>query len=241
MNIVKVDATISTNTLAREINQANSFDAFCVSAEYQTQGRGQQQSQWNSKKSLNLTFTLVFNHLQLDVKHQFMLNALVCLNIYQVLKTYQISGLFLKWPNDILADHKKICGILIENTLANNVIKTSYVGIGLNVNQENFDNLLQAGSLKNNLGKSINRHKLLEDLVHQLKNMPTQLHAQHHLKILNDYKAKLYKFNETSKFILNAKIMDGKIKNVLPDGRLVVKFGENETKMFQYKAIKQLY
>lgn len=241
MNIVKVDATVSTNSLARQINGENTNHNFCVSAEYQTGGRGQMNNNWNSQKSQNLTFTLVYNHLDLKIQNQFMLNALVCLKIFKVLKQYDIPDVFLKWPNDILADHKKICGILIENTLRSNMIKTSYAGIGLNVNQVNFDNLPQATSLKTITGKNFQRDELLYSLVEELKDIPVQLHKLSLQSVLNDYKSKLYRFNQTSEFSLNGNPTKGTIKNILADGKLIVSFGQdNNVQSFQYKGIKQL-
>jgi BirA family biotin operon repressor/biotin-[acetyl-CoA-carboxylase] ligase len=241
MNIVKVDATNSTNALAKNLNQKNQSENFCVSADFQSHGRGQQQSVWESSKAENLMFTLVYNRLELEVKHQFILNALVCLNMYKVLKIYNVKNTFLKWPNDILADNKKICGILIGNSLIGQKIKTSYVGIGLNVNQEKFDKLPDAGSLKNILGKRLNRNKLLEDLITQFKNIPAQLHTLQKSEILKDYRSKLYGFNQISKFSLNNESVEGKIQDVKSSGELIVCFSEHKVLGFQHKEIKQLF
>ena len=59
-----------------------------------------------------------------------------------------IPNLRVKWPNDILSGNFKICGILIENNLKNDIIQSSIIGFGLNVNQLEFGNLKKASSLK---------------------------------------------------------------------------------------------
>jgi BirA family biotin operon repressor/biotin-[acetyl-CoA-carboxylase] ligase len=239
MEIVKVDATNSTNQLAKELNSKNSYGNFCVSAEFQKEGRGQQLSKWQSEKSKNLTFTIVYNQQNLDIRNQFMLNILVCLNIYRVLETYKIDHLYLKWPNDILADDKKICGILIENSLSGNTIKTSYVGIGLNVNQSHFEDLPHASSILNILGRPVNRDLLLDKLVQQLQNIPDELQQMDLVSVLDEYKHKLFRYDQTSDFYLNNKIIQGQITNIETDGRLVVAFTDGSEGRFQHKEIRQ--
>ncbi len=241
MKIVKVDATSSTNVLAKAMNVGKDLENFCLSAEFQTNGRGQQSNTWQSQKSKNLTFTLVFNKLQLHIQHRFLLSALVCVEIYHVLKLYNIHDVALKWPNDILADQQKICGILIENTLSGNFINTSYVGIGLNVNQVNFEGLHRAISLKTLLQKDIDRNVCLQRLADRLKTIPEKIAEFAPKNILNDYKSKLYRFELDSKFLLKNRMMTGKIKDVASDGRLFVEFSDGTTEAFQHKEIQQVF
>lgn len=242
MKIIKVDATTSTNSLARILNQENSYKKFCISAEFQTQGRGQHQSSWQSSRSKNIMTTVVFNQLELDINKQFLLNALVCLRLYFVLKKYDLPELKLKWPNDILADHYKICGILIENTLNQDVIKSAYIGIGLNVNQMVFEDLPQASSLKKILGKTFDREQLLQEIIEELETLPKDLKENSAEKIINTYKNHLYKFKTESQFILsNDEVHSAVIKDVALDGQMLVEFKSGKQSYFQHKAINQLY
>lgn len=242
MKIVKVDATTSTNRLSRLLNKENNKKDFCVSAEFQTEGRGQLNSSWQSKKSENLMFTIVFNRLQLDVKKQFLLNALICLKIYKVLQTYNLPKLSLKWPNDILSGNSKICGILIENSLSGNLIKTAFIGIGLNVNQTEFEDLPNATSLKKILEHSLNRNRLLENLVKDIETIPEKLKIENFDEIIKSYKKYLYKFNIDSQFVLpNGEVHSGLIKDIALDGQLLVKFKSGKEKYYHYKEIRQKY
>ena len=242
MEIIKVDATTSTNSLARILNKNNKHKSFCVSAEFQSEGRGQLDSTWQSTRSENLMFTIVFNQLQLNVNKQFLLNALVCLNLFKVLKKNNLPDLSLKWPNDILSEQFKICGILIENTLSQNMINNSYVGIGLNVNQTHFENLPQANSLKNLLNKNFDRFKLLKDIADQLENIPKNLQENSSEKIINSYKDYLYKFNTESRFYLpNGEVHSAVIKDIALDGQLLVKFKSGKEKYYHHKEISQQY
>lgn len=242
MKIVKVDATTSTNHLSRVLNKENNKNDFCVSAEFQTEGRGQLNSSWQSKKSENLMFTIVFNRLQLNVKKQFLLNALVCLKIYKVLQTYNLPKLSLKWPNDILSGNSKICGILIENCLSGNLINTAFIGIGLNVNQTKFEDLPKASSLKKLLEHSLDRDSLLQNLVKEIETIPEKLKIENFDEIIKSYKKYLYNYNLNSQFVLpNGEMHSAAIKDIASDGQLLVKFKSGKEKYYHHKEISQQY
>jgi BirA family biotin operon repressor/biotin-[acetyl-CoA-carboxylase] ligase len=242
MKIIKVDATTSTNELSKTLNSQEITENFCVSTEFQINGRGHQNSSWQSGKSKNLMFTVVYNDLNLNLEKRFCLNALVCLNLYNVLKKLNIGNLKLKWPNDILADNYKICGILIENTIVGTTVRNSYVGVGLNVNQAQFEKLPNASSLKLLTGINFDRDELLNNIIEEFKDLPQELLSNSPQNIINVYKRYLYGYNFTTEFILpNSNLNKGKIKNVGLDGKLAVKFESGITSRFEHKAIRQLY
>ncbi|NBC58173.1 MAG: biotin--[acetyl-CoA-carboxylase] ligase [Bacteroidetes bacterium] len=242
MKIIQVDSTTSTNTLAKVLNKNMKEKSFCVSAEFQTEGRGQLNSKWQSSRSENLMFTVVFNDLDLEIENQFVLNAMVCLRILKVLKSNNIPNIRFKWPNDILSEQFKICGILIENTLNKNLIKSSYVGIGLNVNQSYFENLPQASSLKNIIQKSVDRHQLLQALIEELETIPEALKTYSPQHIINTYKQNLYNFERDSIFTLaSGESHTGKITDVQLDGKLCVEFKSRKQSYFNHKEISQQY
>jgi len=242
MNIVKVDATTSTNTLAKVLNKEKKEKSFCVSSEFQSQGRGQLNSSWQSSRSENLMFTVVFNDINLKTENQFALNALVCLGILRVLKTHDIPDLKLKWPNDILSEQYKICGILIENTLTKNFIKTTYIGIGLNVNQTHFDNLPQAKSMKSIKNQYFDRDELLNQLVEELAEIPQELRSNSIEHIISIYKRYLYNYKIQNQFVLpNGDSFKGQIEDVATDGKLLVKSNSGQENYYTHKAISQVY
>ena len=238
MHIVKVDATTSTNTLARSILNEVTHNMYAVSAEFQTAGRGQQNSNWQSAKSENLTFTVVYKDLKLAIENSFLLNIVICIALVNVLKNYLPAKINFKWPNDILADGKKICGILIENNLSGNFIKTSFVGIGLNVNQINFENLPDAISMSALLNKTLDRDKLLIDLTYELEDIQKVLKENTPENIVNTYKLNLFKFNKISSFkFVDGTIEKGKIIDVELDGHLKIQFDSGKQRRFRHKEI----
>jgi len=238
---VKVDATNSTNQLAKGINYDKKYDMFCVSTDYQSNGRGQKESKWVSEKSKNLMLTIVFNNLGLEIENKFILNILVCLKIHEVLETFKLDNLVLKWPNDILAENKKIGGVLIENTISNNLIQSTYIGIGLNVNQEKFPGLPQAGSLKNLLRRNINRDGLLKSLINNFKDFTGILNHINHSVLFEKYKYILLGYNKKNLFVYEDKEIYGTITDVRTDGSLVISFTDATQEVFQFKEISQVF
>ena len=131
MHIVKVDAIESTNTFLKEMCQQNTLENFTVViTNEQTKGRGQMYAKWQSEKGKNLTFSMLIRFDDLKIDQQFYISKIISLSIYEVLSDLLPTKISVKWPNDILSAHKKICGVLIENSVKMTKICNSIIGIG---------------------------------------------------------------------------------------------------------------
>ena len=97
-----------------------------------------------------------------------MLVSLIILEFFEELK---IPKLKVKWPNDILSDGKKISGILIETALRSNNSNDYIIGIGLNINQNNFDNINNASSIKNITGIDYDLNHLTTRLINFFEDL----------------------------------------------------------------------
>src|SRR5690554_4031443 len=137
----------STNDVAKDkLKEKEAAEGSIIITDQQTNGRGQRGNQWHSEPGMNLTFSLILSPKFLDPSELFGLNMAVALGIREALAQY-ISGVMVKWPNDIVHKEKgKLGGILIENSLKGQKIESSIVGVGLNINQVEFP-LSQATSL----------------------------------------------------------------------------------------------
>lgn len=140
----------------KEINSTNEYlknvtthSSLAVVADYQTEGRGQYGKVWESVSNQNLTFSFQWYPINLKVEQGFKISQLVSLVILDAVNQFIAPDkAYIKWPNDIIIKNKKICGILIEPTIQNNLIQKVIVGIGLNVNQTQFqENMPNASSL----------------------------------------------------------------------------------------------
>lgn len=134
--ILWLESVDSTNSEAkRRIAELETMSV--IAAECQTAGRGQNGNKWFSESSRSLTFSLVVKDLCLKAWEQAIISESTAQAVVDTLTSYGIDAR-IKWPNDIYCGEKKICGILIENSLMGEHIKWSIIGIGLNVNNINF-------------------------------------------------------------------------------------------------------
>lgn len=138
MNLIEVDEATSTNTLAASMLDAP--HGTVIRAVAQTAGRGQRGNSWESEPGKNLTVSIVVRPDNISAGDQFLICRAVSVALVQLLDRVLPQSLDaeIKWPNDIYVGDKKICGILIENSLTGITIDRSILGIGLNVNQRDF-------------------------------------------------------------------------------------------------------
>jgi len=143
-DIMWLKSVDSTNEAARR-HISNIDNLSVLSALEQTEGRGQRGNSWSSNVGENLLFSIVLkfspedsSQTFLEARDQFVLNEIAALSVVNFLRSHEIMAQ-IKWPNDIYVGSRKICGILIENSLRGNRLSSSIIGIGLNINQRSFD------------------------------------------------------------------------------------------------------
>ena len=156
MIVIKLDAIKSTNEYLKALAKENPLENFTtVIAKNQTNGKGQMGATWISEKGKNLTMSVLVKDVLSSHDAIFSLNASVAIAVVKVLQDLEIPKVSIKWPNDIMADSKKLGGILIESTLKSDGSTISIIGIGLNCNQTNFVNLPKATSFVNEMKQEI--------------------------------------------------------------------------------------
>jgi BirA family biotin operon repressor/biotin-[acetyl-CoA-carboxylase] ligase len=195
-------------------------------AESQYAGRGQQQNRWHSDPGKNLTFSLLLKPTFLPVIHQFDLTRAVSLGIVNALEPFLGDQLKIKWPNDIYYADGKLGGILIENLVQGTQIKNSVIGIGLNINQDNFPSEVpNAVSLKQILHRDYDLKLLLSEICKNIEALYLNLKAGQFELVRKAYLERLYWLNEEKMFKSNNRVFRGSIKNVKDNGLLIVNNG----------------
>lgn len=243
MNIIKLDATDSTNAyLKRLLSDGLGADFTVITAKKQLKGKGQMGAKWESDSGKNLTFSVLRQGLGLSVANYFVLNICVSLAVYKTLKAHQVPDLSVKWPNDILSGTSKICGILIENVLSGNLINTAIIGIGLNVNQTFFGELENASSLKLILGSNFDLDELLHEIVENLKSIFLESTTNSTENLWKAYEDVLFRKDKPSTFENKQnELFMGFIRGVSPTGKLQIMLEDNVLKEFDIKEVKLLY
>ena len=139
MNIITLPEVSSTNTRMRE-TMPDAPSGTVLAARSQTAGRGQRGNSWEAEPGCNLTFSVLLRPEGVEAATQYAVSEAVAVAVTDVprpLVPYP-DDIAIKWPNDIYYGDRKICGILIENTLSGKNIERSIAGVGLNVNQRVF-------------------------------------------------------------------------------------------------------
>lgn len=242
MNIIKLNAINSTNGYLKKMCDTVELDNFTVvTAEAQLQGRGQRGAQWHSQAGKNLTFSILIKYNAIDVKQIFTLNVMVAVSILEMLHYYNISKVSVKWPNDILAGNKKLGGVLIENTIKSNGCINSVIGIGLNVNQKEFNGIEKAGSLFTVMGKEYDKDEILLHIVNMLKQNMVNLEQGHANMLWEKYHDNLFKKEIPMPFEKDNQKFMGIIKGVAKDGMLALQHEDDTIVYYGIKEIKMLY
>ncbi len=227
----------STNRVAMDwAQQASAKNGTVIICDHQHCGRGQFGRSWESLPYKNLTFSVIFYPENLALDNLFQVSMQVSLAIVDALVTYVGSGLAIKWPNDIYFKKQKIGGILIQNSIQANKVSHCIIGIGLNVNQEQFINE-RAVSLKLITGKEIPLTDLLNRVLFCLEQ---NLFKSNSAELYNTYVDRLFGYKQWRYFMINHEKIRGQIEDIEESGKLGVRIGSTK-KYFEYGTIKFVF
>ena len=237
MRLVYLQKCSSTHD---EIEKFISIDTLELQAVYtfnQTNGKGQYGNSWESAGNLSLAYSVaVPDELVKLPNHLFNFHtAEVLADFLAILTKHEPE---LKWPNDIILNRKKVCGILIEKKV---IHKKSYflIGIGLNVLEDNFKQLPKAGSLLTQTGIKFN----LDHLTHSLHEYLAEnlLKEVSEISVLERLNHRLFRKDMISVFEINQSRQNGIIKKVDEAGFLWVELENEGLQKFFHKEISLLY
>ncbi|MCY7363165.1 MAG: biotin--[acetyl-CoA-carboxylase] ligase [Ignavibacteria bacterium] len=215
----------STNLEAQRLNKSEKQpEGLLITADEQESGKGYGQNVWKSEPEKNILMTILLNPVFLKARFQFYLNQSICLAIHDTLGNFLDKDLLeIKWPNDIVYNGKKLCGVLIENSLQGNFIHHAYIGIGINVNQKKFSSALKnATSLSKIKNKLFDTEKIIMLLCENIEARYLQLKANNIQEIQKDYMQKLFQLEEQCNYKIAGKELKGKITGINPEGKLVI-------------------
>lgn len=244
-----LDVVDSTNSLmAHDKERLAEFS--CYAAFSQTSGRGQMGNTWQSAPGENLTFSLLLRPVFIPVLQQFCVSQAIALGVTDYLASKGLDAR-IKWPNDIYVGERKICGILIENSIESGHLSTSIAGIGLNVNQMNFDSSIpNPTSIKIEKGEDFEIRMELPILIDFIKNVYCKLESPYTRNSVDArYLSNLYRrgtwcrFEEmpandipTEKRAGNS--ITGRILGIDPQARLLIELTDGTLRHYSFKEIK---
>ncbi len=238
-NIIYLPSCHSTNDKASELLQTSSvLEGTVVITDNQTAGRGQRGNIWKTTIGQNLTFSIILKPHFLQATEQFWLNIAVSLGVHDFLSSYLGLNMKIKWPNDLYYKSKKLGGILIENNVQKTNLQSSIIGIGLNINQVNFEQL-NATSLAQVTGQIYDLEMLFPELLEGIEKRYLQLRAKNYTRLKFDYLRHFFWYQEQQYFEINGECVAGMIMGVDEAGQLIVNI-ENQLQVFDFQKIKYL-
>lgn len=215
-----------------------------LAAREQTAGRGQRGNRWFSAPGQNLLFSIVLKFgadglEPLPAAHAVWLNELVSVAVASFLAGYGIRSA-IKWPNDIYVGNRKICGILIENSLApSGSLSASVIGVGINVLQRDFPQLAGATSMALELDRELDVDQALERFLAVFGDLLPRLGSP---PLREAYEAQLFRRGVRARYrdLLLDQAFTGVIEGVEADGRLRIRDEEGLKRHYQFKELSYI-
>lgn len=226
-----LDEVSSTMTSIQNINSKNNI---CLMANKQTSGKGRRGASWISPKG-NVYISLLLRNI-LNVKNHFLNTAYTSNIICNVLEKICNVEVKVKWPNDILINDKKICGIISEiyNVEDEILINT---GIGINI--------VSSPKVSNNITTNVNEYNKNIDNIKFLYHLMEQylinlnLLKNHSKSIIKNYKLRLKFLNKNIKLIIeNNKIIEGIFYDINDDGSIQLKINSSTKNIYNARILK---
>lgn len=248
--IVYLPSCHSTNDTAAElVRKENLVEGTVVITDSQTAGRGQRGARWIASPGKNLTLSVVLRPTFLAASEQFILSQAIALGVLHFVSGHTQQAQ-IKWPNDLYVNQMKLGGILVENVWQGSRLSHAIVGIGLNINQVQFDSepapmagssSLRATSLRLEVGKSFELSTLLPYLLLSLEQSYLRLRAGYYGPIRTDYQAALLGLGENRLFRENGELFEGTVEGVTTLGKLCIRQKSGLRKEYDIKEVEWLW
>ena len=242
--LIELSSIDSTNIYAiSQIMEDKAVSGSCYRADFQTHGKGQQGKVWDSNKGENLLCSYVLSLSSLKkakelaetgtLSNQFGLSVAVSLAVSDFFSALAGEETKIKWPNDLYWRDRKAGGILIENKIRGAEWTWSIMGIGINVNQTQFNTAQgRPVSLKQITGKSFEINKLLHQLSSALTNRVNEWLLGQFETMLAEYNERLFMKGQEVKFKSNHIHFLAEVVGVNKEGKLLVNNGIEQSYNF---------
>lgn len=239
-NYIELESVDSTNNYAANlINTTKVLDGTVIMAHYQNSGRGQMGSEWLSNPGENLMCSIIYRTNQLAATESFVISKIAAIAVKETIDEITGKTALIKWPNDIYINNKKVSGMLIENQWQGNQL-TTIIGIGLNVNQTEFDANIRATSCALESGKSFEIKSALKILIQNLEHYYNWIRSKKRNELDEIYKDSLLFFKETRTFKTKDEIFRGSITDILNTGHLEITTTDT-TRLFAFKEVEFIF
>ena len=213
------DRLDSTNNYAAKVLSDPLWpEGSVIVADEQTGGRGRGDKMWESEPGANLTFSVLLRPHFLASEKAFLLSMMSSLAVLKVLQGHGLDAR-IKWPNDLLIDHQKVCGMLNETHIRGQYIRSAILGIGLNVSQHQFV-APRACSMEAMAKRSFDRMEVLQQCCSHLEAQYLRLKRDPE-SLVKAYNQQLYARDTERIYLLRGRQVHARLVEVSADGHAI--------------------
>jgi len=222
----------STNDVAKELAAQGAEEGTVVVAEVQTCGRGRLGKEWLSPKG-GIWFSMILRP-KVKAKDTFKITFLTAVAVAKAIRKMFRLNAEIEWPNDVLVNGKKVCGILTETSIRGEKVDSVVVGVGINANIDiNFfpKNLKKAvTTLSTELNREIDRKKFLRKLLEELEAYYKRFKEDKFDSVLEEWKRLNRLFGANVEVVSLDEKITGKAVSVDKNGALIVRLADGSTR-----------
>ena len=223
----------STNNCARALADVGAEEGTLVVAEYQSEGRGRLGRPWSAEPRTNLLFSVLIRP-SLSREQAGILPFFAAVAIARAVEPLVVKPIECKWPNDLLLDGKKFCGILLETAIQEGRLAHAILGVGLNVNQRVFSDPLAgiATSLARERDKAVDRKTLLHEILFAMESLYETILSGETEPILSEWLSRCTMIGKQVAVRAGDEIVHGRALEVRDTGALVLETSTGLTSFF---------
>jgi BirA family biotin operon repressor/biotin-[acetyl-CoA-carboxylase] ligase len=238
---IYLETTDSTNRAMRTRADAGELvNESAVRCGFQTAGRGQSGTGWESEADRNLTCSLLYYPARLPAAQFFVIAGMAALSVRRILDRH-VLAVTVKWPNDIYWMSRKIGGILIENDLEGDRISRSIIGIGLNLNQTLFrGDAPNPVSLSQITGQGYDPEAMLQQLRVEFHQFVERLESDGPEKIHREYVEAQYRNRGFYPYEDTGGRFEARLRDIERSGHLLLERRDGALSRYAFKEVRYL-
>lgn len=242
ISIFHVAETDSTNLeVVRQAAEADRSRMYVAWADYQHAGRGQKGTSWESERGKNLLFSVMLWPEGVEARRQFALSQAMSLAVCEALQQYA-PEFRIKWPNDIYYKEQKVSGTIIETTLRGPMVGRCILGVGINVNQQQFvSDAPNPVSLSMILGRELDVKSVLDDVLSRFASNCRSLEEGKIALLAQQYKDLLIWKDGFHTYRDEQGEFSAQLVDIEPNGELVLSDSAGRERRYMFKQVRHIF
>lgn len=223
--IYRFDRIGSTNGYLLGLGEEGYPEGIVAVADEQTAGRGRFSRRWEAEPLSSLLFSILLRPEFLARDEVFILTFAAAVAVAEALESAAAVKPELKWPNDVLLDGRKVCGILLESNFEGDRLKFLVLGAGLNVNQSEFPPELKdkATSLFLATARKHDREELFSAILSRFGAVYETLKARDFYSVMKRWRDRSSMFGKKVELRVGDRVVEGILDGVSDEGAVVVR------------------